>query len=235
MNATGTVLLTAALTMGLVHTLIGPDHYVPFIMMARAGRWSIVKTMVVTFLCGIGHVLSSVVIGLVGVAAGIAVGRMEGIEGTRGEIAAWLLIGFGLVYALWGFRRARHGKTHLHSHVHDHDAHAHEHHHEGGHVHVHGGERPSMTPWVLFTIFVFGPCEPLIPLLMYPAAQQHWSLLAAVTIVFSVTTIGTMMAVVLAVSLGLRQIPLGFMERYVHAIAGLVIFASGLAIQFLGL
>ncbi|HOD34406.1 MAG TPA: hypothetical protein PLR20_01590 [Syntrophales bacterium] len=28
------------------------------------------------------------------------------------------------------------------------------------------------TPWVLFTIFVLGPSEPLIPVLMFPAARN---------------------------------------------------------------
>ena len=60
--------------------------------------------------------------------------------------------------------------------------HSHGHAHSGEHVHVHeetgdlgDGVRDggSMTPWVLFTIFLFGPCEPLIPLLMYPAAKGN--------------------------------------------------------------
>ena len=35
-------------------------------------------------------------LGFLGIALGIAVARLEGVESTRGEIAAWLLIGFGL-------------------------------------------------------------------------------------------------------------------------------------------
>jgi len=30
--------------------------------------------------------------------------------------------------------------------------------------------------WALFLIFVFGPCEPLIPLIMYPAAKLNFIL-----------------------------------------------------------
>ncbi len=50
--------------------------------------------------------------------------------------------------------------------------HAHEHTHDGEHAHVHESESSSITPWVLFVIFVLGPCEPLIPLLMFPAASR---------------------------------------------------------------
>jgi len=34
-----TVLTITAASLGLFHTLFGPDHYLPFIMMARARRW----------------------------------------------------------------------------------------------------------------------------------------------------------------------------------------------------
>ena len=41
------------------------------------------------------------------------------------------------------------------------------------------------TPWVLFLIFVFGPCEPLIPLVMYPAAKHNIQGAIIVAILFS--------------------------------------------------
>ena len=88
-----------------------------------------------------------------------------------------------------------------------------------------------MTPWILFTIFVFGPCEPLIPLLMYPAAKLSAWGVVLVAIVFSVVTIGTMSAIVLVTTLGLAKLPLRGMARWGHAVAGLVVSACGAAIQ----
>jgi hypothetical protein len=88
-----------------------------------------------------------------------------------------------------------------------------------------------MTPWVLFTIFVFGPCEPLIPMLMYPAALgSGWSV-AIVSLLFGLATIATMLAMVLVMCLGTSFFPLGRLERYGHALAGLVIVSCGLAIK----
>jgi nickel/cobalt exporter len=58
--------ITAA-SIGFFHTLLGPDHYIPFVMIAWARKWSGLKTMIVTFLCGVGHIASSVVLGLIGV------------------------------------------------------------------------------------------------------------------------------------------------------------------------
>jgi nickel/cobalt exporter len=233
------LLLTAA-SIGLVHTLIGPDHYIPFIAMSQARRWSRRKTMLVTFLCGIGHVLSSVVLGLAGLALGLAVARLEGVEATRGEIAAWMMIAFGLAYFVWGLRRAWRNKPHSHLHRHPAQAHGHEHAHHHEHVHVHdeaaaAPEKANITPWVLFTIFVFGPCEPLIPLLVYPAARLGAGSVALVSGVFAVTTIGTMMAVVGLGTLGLRMASWKGLERYMHAAAGAMILLCGISIRFLGL
>jgi len=236
MDSSGIILVAAAATTGLVHTLIGPDHYLPFIMMSRARGWSLPRTLTITVLCGVGHVLSSVVLGLVGVAAGVLLARLAWIEGVRGQVAAWALVGFGVVYALWGLWRIRTGRTHTHSHPHPTGAeHAHEHAHVDEHSHAHPDPAKPITPWVLFVIFVMGPCEVLIPQVMYPAAREDYGLLVMVTVAFAVTTIGTMTAVVAAAALGLRQLRLGFAEKYVHVIAGSVIAASGLAIQLLGL
>ncbi len=237
MTAEIQMLLVAAATIGFIHTLIGPDHYLPFIMMAKAGKWTYRKTLLVTFWCGLGHVAGSVVLGFIGIAAGIALTRIEFIEGFRGDIAIWLIIAFGLVYMAWGLRKAWRNKTHIHRHFHDDGtAHAHEHRHLGEHTHVHADvKQQSLTPWILFTIFVLGPCEPLIPLLMYPAATKSISGVWAVSLVFALATIGTMMAVVALAYAGLKPFRTQFLEKYMHALAGFTVLISGLAMQFLGL
>jgi len=247
------MLAGTAATLGLMHTVIGPDHYLPFIVIGRARKWTLRKTLVVSFLAGLGHILSSVVLGFVGIALGIAVAKLEGVESARGELAAWLLIGFGFAYFLWGMRRAGRGKAHTHPHLHEHlhedgaeagKAHAHDHEHDHPHTHVlaeHAHphhevpKKANLTPWILFTIFVFGPCEPLIPLVMYPAARHSTAGVVLVAAAFGLTTILTMLVIIAAASFGARFVRLGKLERYAHALAGAMIFISGLSVQFLGL
>ena len=97
----------------------------------------------------------------------------------RGNLAGWLLLGFGLAYLAWGVKRALRNQPHTHAHAHaDGIVHDHAHAHSDEHAHPHTDEAraASMTPWILFTIFVFGPCEPLIPLLMFPAAKLRSSI-----------------------------------------------------------
>lgn len=229
-------LLIAAVSIGFFHTLFGPDHYVPFVMLSWSRKWSTLKTAAVTFACGLGHILSSIVLGFVGVALGVALERLEFIESTRGTIAAWLLIAFGLAYTVWGIRRAVLRKPHRHVHVHGAgDTHEHEHVHDGSHAHVHEDEGKTVTPWALFIIFVFGPCEPLIPLLIYPAARKSVAGVALVSLTFGAVTIATMMAAVFLMRAGLSLKVLSRAERYTHAIAGATILVCGLMIEFMGL
>jgi sulfite exporter TauE/SafE len=231
------ILTITAASIGFFHTLFGPDHYLPFIVMAKARSWSVAKTSWITFLCGVGHILGSVALGLLGIALGIAVSSLETVESVRGDIAAWLLIAFGLIYMVWGIRKALRNRPHTHLHYHqDGQQHIHTHSHHQEHVHVHEKETvKNLTPWILFTIFVFGPCEPLIPMLMYPAATGSWLNVAWVAIVFGSITILTMMAIVLISSFGIRFLPLKKLERYTHVIAGATILLCGVAIRFLGL
>jgi len=231
------ILLVTAVSIGFIHTLFGPDHYIPFIVMSKARKWSTTKTAWITVLCGIGHVGSSIILGFVGIAFGIAVAHLESVESIRGNIAGWILIAFGLVYSIWGLRRAYRNQPHTHSHLHSSGhLHDHTHVHSEEHTHMHEkSENSGMTPWILFTIFVFGPCEPLIPILMYPAAQGHILNVVIVSIVFGIVTIGTMLTAVLGSIAGLRLLPTGQFERYTHALAGASILLCGIAVQFLGL
>jgi len=235
------VLAGAAAAMGFVHTLIGPDHYVPFIAMGRARRWGLSKTLVISFLSGLGHILSSVILGLIGIAFGFAVAKLENAESARGGAASWLLIAFGFAYLVWGLHGAIKNKPHKHVHSHaDGGVHEHEHGHKSEHIHVHDGvgasrKKANITPWILFAIFVFGPCEPLIPLVMYPAAKHSLAGVAFVTAAFGLTTILTMLTIIAVSSWGVSFIRLGKLERYSHALAGAMILVSGLTVRFLGL
>jgi len=230
-------LVIAAAAIGFGHTLFGPDHYLPFIMMSTSRKWSLAKTTSVTLLCGIGHVFSSVVLGIIGIALGVTVNKLKMIEGYRGNLAAWALIAFGLAYLVWGLRNAYKNQPHEHFHTHaGNQTHAHHHMHTQEHAHIHEQkDKSSITPWALFIIFVLGPCEPLIPILMYPAARGSILDVVLVTAVFGFITIATMLGIVFVATLGVNFLPLARLQRYSHAIAGAAICLCGLAILFLGL
>jgi sulfite exporter TauE/SafE len=210
------ILLITAASIGFFHTLMGPDHYLPFIMIGKARSWSFSKVIGLTLVCGVGHILSSVILGFIGIALEVQLAKLEFIESFRGNLAAWAFIAFGLIYALWGVRRWMKKKHHNHS-------------------HAKVSESGNITPWVLFIIFALGPCEPLIPVLMYPAVVESTQSLILVTSVFGITTLLTMTAAVMAAYFGLSFVNLKKYEHLSHPVAGMVIFLSGMAMQFLGL
>ena len=209
------VLLAAtAAAIAFTHTILGPDHYVPFIAMSKARGWSAMRTACITIVCGIGHVVASVGIGIIGIALGTMVFRLEAIEAVRGDMAGWGLFAFGVAYFLWGVRRALH---------------------EGEHGHRHDARSSrNLTPWILFTLFVLGPCEPLIPLILYPAAQADMTAVLFVSLSFAVATIATMLGCVMISRYGLSKIRLPELSRYTHAMAGLALVFCGGSITFLG-
>lgn len=227
-------LLAAAFGVGIVHTVLGPDHYLPFIMLAKARGWSRLRTVAVTSVCGLGHVGSSVVLGSLGIAFGLAIGHVESVESNRGPLAAWALVAFGVAYALWGLRHALRKRKGIEAHVHGDEVHIHSH---GLSPHGHEARKigANTTFWTLFIIFVLGPCEPLIPLFVLPASQGRWDVAALTAVVFGVATLVSMVAVTLAGLKGLKMLKLGPLERWSHVIAGSVIAAAGLSVIYLGL
>ena len=213
---TTTLLLGTAASLAVVHTLLGIDHSLPFVALGRARGWALGRTLVVTALCGAGHVASSVLIGAVGVGLGIATNALLWLESARGELAAALLIGFGLAYAAWAvWRGFSGGKGVLPPGV------------------SAGDDR--VTPWALFIVFVLGPCEPLIPLMVVPGMARDWLAVAAVVAVFGLLTVGVMLLAVLAAWRGLALLGAGRIGRHADVAAGLVVAASGAAVLFLGL
>jgi sulfite exporter TauE/SafE len=228
-----TMVLGAA-GLALLHTAIGPDHYLPFVMLGRARRWSLRRTLSITALCGLGHVLSSLLLGGLGIAFGLAVGAIEDVEGRRGDLAAWALFWVGVAYALWGIRHARRRRIGLELHRHGEVVHLHG---DGdhGHAHTHAQTGEGTTFWALFIVFVLGPCEPLIPLFALPASQGDWGAALVAGLVFGVVTIAAMLAITAAMLAGAARLPLGPLERWSHALAGGVIASSAGAVLFLGL
>ncbi|MDZ7344181.1 MAG: hypothetical protein ONA90_06665 [candidate division KSB1 bacterium] len=203
------VLLASTVTIGFVHAL-APDHWVPFVSIGRAQKWSKAKLVWVTLLAGIGHVGSSIVIGTIGLLLGFSLTHLESVESQRAQVAGLLLIGFGLAYAIWGIKQVRH-----------------HHHHEID-------PKRSVTLWTLFAVFVLGPCEPLIPL-MFVGAAQGWMAVALVSALFGVVTLIMMIGQALLVYTGVGLVRFKRVEHYSHAIAGFVISLTGGMVMLFGI
>lgn len=226
------VLMTAAVSIGLLHTLTGPDHYLPFIALSKARDWTLARTIMWTTICGTGHVLSSVVLALGGAALGWSLTKVGWLEEIRGGWAAWGLLIFGVFYTIWGLWNAYKNKPHKHFDLEDTgDIYVYEHQHGQA---VAAKDRTKVTPWVMFIIFLLGPCEPMIPLLYYPAAQNSWGGMVALILLYTAVTLATMISIVVMGYYGLGFIKTEKLERYMHAIGGFTILICGVGMVFMG-
>jgi hypothetical protein len=205
--------LTAAVV-GSTHTL-APDHWVPFAALARAQRWSARRTFWVTVLCGFGHVTVSALLGLLGLLFGL---EMVAAFGARMEaVAGVLLVAFGIVYGIWGLRRALGRRVHGHAHAH--------------YDHVH--EPARATVGGLFVLFSADPCVAVVPIL-FAAAPLGARSATAVVLVYEVATIATMVLLVLPARAGARALRFSWLERWADAAAGAVIAGVGVGVAILG-
>lgn len=222
MTEVNILLLLSAFTLGLIHTLMGPDHYVPFIVMARARNWSLTHTIIVTFFAGIGHVSSACALGFLGIFLGLTIAKLNLITSYSVSTAAWLFILFGLLYLVWGIRYAAryHQKKHNHNHSHTSKVQK---------------SWKQLTPWILFTVFILGPCEPLIPLMFYPALQGKMLMVTLITVLFGLATIFAMLLMVVGAFLGIQKLKFHFLQRYGNAAAGSIIFLTGCVIKVFNL
>lgn len=203
------VLLVSTLTIAGLHAL-APDHWLPFVMLGKAQRWSSTRLTFITTVAGLGHVVSSLLIGAIGIAIGSAMEQVKLWEEDRGSMAALLLIAFGLVYMIWGIKNW--GKKHSHE--------------------LHTAK--LVSAWTLFALIVFGPCEPLIPLVMAGSAFG-WTEVFLLTSVFGATTIVMMLCQVHLASRGLSMVWSDRLDRASDVAAGSVIMLTGVGIRVLGI
>jgi len=206
------LLVAAAIGVGSVHT-VAPDHWMPFAVLARAERWSAKRTALVTALCGLGHVTTSVALGLLAVVSGR---ELFEVFGRRLEsVAGLLLVGFGVAYAIWGLHRRMHERAHTHA-------------------HAHGVAQPPLTAWSLFLVFSADPCVAVIPL-MFGATALGWTSTLAVVTAYELATIGTMVVLVLPARAAMHTIRGAWADEWGDALAGGVVACVGMAVLGFGI
>lgn len=215
-HATLSAIWIAALLTAVLHTIMGPDHYLPFVAIGKSRDFSLKKTLFWTFVCGIGHIASALLIALVFIyfSHWLSAENFAWIEDNRGNVAAYALIGLGTAYLLWAIR------------------HRLQHKHDADHRHLPQPDgKKNISVWILFIIFVLGPCEALLPILTASGVLGAYAVVTS-TVIFSVATIATMLFAVTLCYMGINALRFNRLEKYAHEIAGGTIMACGLAIIF---
>jgi ABC-type nickel/cobalt efflux system permease component RcnA len=125
------VLTVTTVTTAAFHTLI-PDHWLPFVLVARAERWDARRAATLTAMSASLHVSVSIGLALAALLMGRGAEAVIGGGEAIGRISALLLVVFGAGYALWFWFRGGHQHSFgLHPHheaaVHDPPASPHPH------------------------------------------------------------------------------------------------------------
>jgi len=194
-----------AFSLGLMHSLI-PSHWLPVVLLSKARKWSVGTSLLGAVVAASGHILISIVvgIGLVLIGATLFAKHLELIE----DMSAFVLIGFGLLYA--GHAWFRHSSCHGHSH--------------------HGETIQPGRPAFLF-LFSLGltPCATVLPAFV-TAAASGTSVLIMALVGFAAGVLTALIAATLLTLKGVADFDLPVFEHYGDVITGLA--ASGLGLIF---
>lgn len=225
MTQAGLALVLTTVLTAVVHTLI-PDHWLPFVLVARAEGWTVRRTVTLTASSALLHVSVSIALAMGVVLAGRGAElAVTGLADRLESLSGWMLVLFGGVYMLWFLLRGGHAHTFgIHPH---HDAH---------------DEAPPVAPptrlkdlsgYALTFVVGFNPCILVIPC-VYGAAQLSPLVLVAVSAAFAISTILSMVIVTLLGLHGTSRLTSPFLTRYGEAFSGALIAATGFAVLLVG-
>ena len=179
------LLVASVAAVGVLHTMV-PDHWAPITLIARQRGWTRAQTARAALQAGTGHVVSTLVIGVIVWVAGVAFATRFGqLVSTLSSLA---LIAFGGWIAVSSWLELR----------------AHAHSHEQGHEHAHSHAHEGSSRTALLLILGSSPMVEGIPA-FFAAVRYGAALLAVMAVVFAISTIATYVVLCVASTAGLQK------------------------------
>ena len=190
-------ILTGSLLLSIFHALI-PSHWLPVVALGRQENWPVRQVLWVTFLAGLAHALSTVLLGSALAAAG-------GVLSWRAEaftqwLAPGILVAMG-VYYVW--RHYYHHHFHLHA----------------------QNMRWGMVASLALAMF-FSPCLE-IEAYFLAAGHYGWQFTGLLALTYSFVTITGMLVWVWMVLNGLHRLNWHKWEHNAGLITGFTLIISG--------
>jgi len=234
------VLVATVAAVGVLHTLV-PDHWAPIVVVGRQRGWSVAHTARAAAVAGLGHVTSTLVLGIIVWTVGASLSVSYGHAVSVVAAAALILFGAWIGYTGWREVRADHdhghpttGHAHLHSHG-DVAAHVHWHAHQDQHLHavdggaavVHDHGHAVAGRTALLLILGSSPMIEGLPA-FFAASTYGPALLGVMAAVFAVSTIATYVITSGFAMAGLQRISFGPLERYGEVLSGAVVALVGI-------
>lgn len=188
------LLFSGAFVLTLLHTIL-PEHWMPFILVGKVQRWKRKKTIGVAVLAATGHVLITVVLGLVVL---FITERVLGyVEEFSKIIPSIILALIGGAYIFQGLR-----KNHSHTHA--------------------PAISDTTTIASLVIAFSFSPCEAVIPTFIL-ASEIGWFAFAGLSLTILAATILGMISVISLALYGYNKLELHWLEDHEKEIIGVML------------
>jgi ABC-type nickel/cobalt efflux system permease component RcnA len=203
------LLIGAVALVGILHTIV-PDHWGPIALLARQEHWPSRKVVRVALGAGTGHVLSTLLIGLVMWIVGVAVAQRYGTLVSRISSFGLILFGGWMLFSAW-------------RELGSHDP------HDPSRVPQGPALHPRRRSRTMTLVLVLGSSPMIEGLPAFFAAGRYgpW-LLGVMAVVFAASTIATYIVMCVYSVRSLRQIGAHSFERYGEVLSGGFIVLLGL-------
>ena len=199
-------LITGSLVLSILHALI-PNHWLPVLAISRKESWSIGQTTSVTFITGLSHALSTVLIGVVIGVVGVTLA--EHIESFAHIVAPLILILLGLFYVYQ--------------------------HHRHKHFHLHPQPKSISKRRVVVGLVVamfFSPCFEIEAYFLM-AGAHGWEQVTLLAVLYTVVTVTGMVVWVRLAYRGLFKLNWHALEHNAGIITGATLILTGIASFFI--
>ncbi len=200
-------IITGSLIISLLHAVI-PNHWLPVLAIGRKEGWSLAETTRITFIAGMAHVVSTVIIGiLLGV---IGNELSENVDHFTHIIGPSILI-------LIGFYFIRQHYRHHHFHL--------------PKEQIQKKTKRSIVLALVIAMFL-SPCMEIEAYFLL-AGSMGWHMMFAIALMYSVITIAGMLIWIRIVYKGLLKLNWHKWEHNAGIITGLVLIITGVISYFI--
>ncbi len=194
-------IIIGSLLISLLHAVI-PNHWLPVLAISRKEGWSLAETIRITFLAGITHVISTVIIGII--LALIGAELAVHIENFTKIIGPSMLVIIGLFF-VW--QHYRHHHFHLEK------------------KQLENKSKNSIIIALVIAMFL-SPCMEIEAYFLM-AGSKGWYYMALIAVMYTVITITGMLVWVRIAYKGLLKLNWHRWEHNAGIITGLVLISTG--------
>jgi nickel/cobalt transporter (NicO) family protein len=201
-----------SLLLSLIHALI-PHHWIPIIAISKTEKWTNREAIFATFITGLSHMISTIVIGIIVGFVGIKL--FEKYSSITSIVAPTILLVIGIAYLVLDFRAGHH----------------HHHHFDMDEEKLKNRRSKTAIITSLSIAMFLTPCVE-IEAYYFQAANFGWAGIFTVSAVYLIMTLAFMSALVYIGLNGVNKLNLSFLEHHAKRITGIVLIILGIIAYF---